>query len=45
MFKSVDFKDCVAHDYFGESNHTFTELRSQQQLVNAVTGWATRTLA
>jgi pimeloyl-ACP methyl ester carboxylesterase len=45
MFKSVDFKGRVAHDYFGESNHTFTELRSQQRLVDAVTRWATRTLA
>lgn len=45
MFKSVDFKGCVSHRYFGESNHTFTELRSQQQLVAAVTGWATTTLA
>jgi pimeloyl-ACP methyl ester carboxylesterase len=45
MFKSVDFKGRVDHQYFGESNHTFTELRNQQQLVEAVTRWATRTLA
>ncbi len=43
MFRSVDLKDCVSYDYFGESNHTFTELRSQTQLVNAVTAWAKRT--
>ena len=45
MFKGVDFKGRVSHDYFGEANHTFTELRSQQLLVAAVTRWATRTLA
>ncbi|WP_428268363.1 alpha/beta fold hydrolase [Haliangium sp.] len=45
MFKSVDFKNRISHDYFGDSNHTFTELRSQELLVNAVTRWATRTLA
>jgi pimeloyl-ACP methyl ester carboxylesterase len=44
MFKPVDFKGMVDHRYFGESNHTFTELRSQQQLVAAVTDWATRRL-
>lgn len=45
MFAPVDFKGCVDHRYFGESNHTFTELRSQQQLVEAVTTWARLRLA
>ena len=43
MFRAVDLKDCVSHDYFGESNHTFTELRNQAQLVHAVIAWAKRT--
>jgi pimeloyl-ACP methyl ester carboxylesterase len=41
-FKDVDLKGVVTHDYFAESNHTFTELRTQRKLIAAVTGWAAR---
>ncbi len=40
MFKDVDFKGMVDHKYFADSNHTFTEVVSQQALVDAVTAWA-----
>jgi pimeloyl-ACP methyl ester carboxylesterase len=42
-FRDVDLKGAVTHDYFAESNHTFTELRTQKKLIAAVTAWAGRT--
>jgi hypothetical protein len=39
-FGDVGFRDRLTLDYFAESNHTFTELRSQQALVEAVSRWA-----
>jgi hypothetical protein len=41
-FAEVDFKGLVHHDYFATSNHTFTALESQRELVAAVVGWAKR---
>jgi pimeloyl-ACP methyl ester carboxylesterase len=41
-FPDVRFHDRLALDYFAESNHTFTELRSQIALVEAVSRWARR---
>jgi pimeloyl-ACP methyl ester carboxylesterase len=42
-FAGVDFRGMVTHDYFAESNHTFTELRTQRKLISAVTAWAGKT--
>lgn len=43
MFKDVDFKGTVEHAYFGDSNHTFTEVANQRQLTDALATWASKT--
>lgn len=42
-FRDVDFRGRLTLDYFAESDHTFTELRSQRALVEAVAAWTRRT--
>jgi len=42
MFKPVDFKGTVDHAYFGDSNHTFTELANQRALNDAIVRWASK---
>jgi hypothetical protein len=39
FFASVNFKGRVKHRYFGDANHTFTEMRSQQRLVADIVNW------
>jgi pimeloyl-ACP methyl ester carboxylesterase len=41
-FKSVDFKGMVDHDYFADSDHTFTELAKQRVLLDSVVDWSRR---
>ncbi|MCS6914981.1 MAG: alpha/beta fold hydrolase [Myxococcales bacterium] len=41
-FRDVDFRGHLTLDYFAESDHTFTELRSQRALVEAVVAWTRR---
>lgn len=42
-FRSVDFEGRVQVEYFGDSNHTFTDLGHLEALVRTVGGWARRT--
>jgi len=42
-FRRVDFKGRVTHTYFGNSNHTFTQLESQRRLTRHIIQWANAT--
>ena len=42
-FRRVDFKGRLAHAYFGDSNHTFTQLESQRRLARLLVEWASKT--
>ena len=39
-FADVDFKGQLRHDYFAQSNHTFTALETQRALTDAIVDWA-----
>jgi pimeloyl-ACP methyl ester carboxylesterase len=38
----IDLKGLVTTEFFGGTDHTFTEQRSREELVSAVVGWARR---
>ncbi|MCG8417992.1 MAG: alpha/beta fold hydrolase [Proteobacteria bacterium] len=41
-FRDVDFRGRLTLNYFADSNHTFTTLRAQRALVDAIVAWAVR---
>ncbi|MEQ9320407.1 MAG: alpha/beta hydrolase [Polyangiaceae bacterium] len=41
-FPDVDFRECLDVVYVENSNHTATALRSQRQIRDAITAWASR---
>ncbi len=42
-FRSVDFRDLVRVEYYGDADHTFTDLDHLDALIAAVGGWARET--
>lgn len=42
-FRRVDFKGRLTHLYFGDSNHTFTQLEAQRRLARHLVAWASDT--
>jgi hypothetical protein len=38
-FSDVEFGDRLTVDYFSRANHTFTELRQQDALVESIGSW------
>jgi dienelactone hydrolase len=41
-FRGVDFKGMVTSEFFAEADHTFTEIKSQEDLVDAIVRWMLR---